>query len=96
MLIAAIARTENQIGGFAAVILWIMAAVGGSFIPNFLLGDFLGTIGKLVPHYWANRAYNDLIVRGQGLADVMPELAALLAFTAAFALIGLWRFEFDR
>jgi ABC-2 type transport system permease protein len=96
LFIAAIARTESQIGGIAAVILWIMAAVGGSFIPNFLLGDFLSTIGKVVPHYWANRAYNDLFVRGQGLADVMPELAALLAFTAAFTLIGLWRFEFDR
>lgn len=96
LAIAAIARTESQIGGIAAAVLWIMAAVGGSFIPNFLLGDFLGTVGKVVPHYWANRAFNDLLVRGQGLADIMPEMGALLVFTVVFLLIGLWRFQFDR
>ena len=91
LLIAAIARTENQISGIAAVALWVMAAVGGSFIPNFLLGDFLGTVGKVVPHYWANRAYNGLFVRGQGLADIAPELAVLLGFTAVFFIVGLWQ-----
>ena len=96
LLIAAIARTEAQVGGFASVVLWIMAAVGGSFIPNFLLGDFLGTVGKVVPHYWANRAYNDLFVRGLGLADILPELGALLAFTVAFLIIGMWRFSFEK
>jgi ABC-2 type transport system permease protein len=96
LLIAAIAKTEGQISGIATVVLWVMAAVGGSFIPNFLLGDFLGAVGRVVPHYWANRAYNNLIVRGQGLADITPELAVLLGFTAVFLLIGLWQFEFDR
>ncbi len=95
LVIAAIARTENQIGGLSAVVLWIMGVLGGSFIPLFFLEGFLGPLPQLVPHYWANRAFNDLLARGLGLADVTMEMAMLLAFTALFFVFGLWRFDFD-
>ncbi|MEE9616281.1 MAG: ABC transporter permease [Anaerolineae bacterium] len=95
ILIAAIARTENQIGGLSSVFLWVMGILGGCFIPLFILENFLGPLPKIVPHYWANRAFNDLLVRGLGLADVTTEMAVLLGFTALFFVIGLWRFDFD-
>jgi ABC-2 type transport system permease protein len=95
IFIAAVARTEAQIGGLATLLLWTMGAVGGCLFPTFLLGGLLDTIGRVVPHYWAVQAYQDLIVRGRGLADVTTELLVLLAFTGIFVAIGLWRFEFD-
>jgi ABC-2 type transport system permease protein len=95
ILIAALARTEAQIGGLSTLLLWTMGAVGGCLFPPFLLGGILDTIGKIVPHYWAIQAYHDLIVRGRGLADVTTELLALAVFTVIFMAIGLWRFEFD-
>ncbi|MFN2228091.1 MAG: ABC transporter permease, partial [Anaerolineae bacterium] len=69
--------------------------VGGAFIPAFVLGDFLNTIGKAVPHYWALQAYNDLTIRGLGVADILPELGILAGFVAVFFVIGLLRFKFD-
>jgi ABC-2 type transport system permease protein len=95
ILIAAIARTENQIGGLSTLLLWGMGLLGGSFIPLFLLERFLGSLPKVVPHYWANHALVNLMVRGGCLADVTTDCAALLGFTALFFAIGLWRFEFD-
>jgi ABC-2 type transport system permease protein len=95
IFIAAIARTEAQIGGVAALLLWTMGAVGGCLFPAFLLGGLLDTIGKVVPHYWAMQAFHDLIVRGRVLSDVTTEMLALLTFTAIFFAVGLWRFEFD-
>ena len=94
-LIAAVARTENQIGALSAVVLWVMGVLGGSFIPLFYLESFLGPLPQVVPHYWANRAFNDLMVRGAGLAGVAVEMAVLLGFTALFFVVGLWRFDFD-
>jgi ABC-2 type transport system permease protein len=94
-LIAAIARTENQIGGLSAVVLWVMGVLGGSFIPLFFLENFLGPLPQIVPHYWANRAFNDLMVRGLGLAGVTVEIAVLLGFTGLFFVVGLWKFDFD-
>jgi ABC-2 type transport system permease protein len=95
IVIAAIARTENQIGGLSTLLLWGMGIIGGSIFPLIGLEKFLGSMPNIVPHAWANRALNDLMIRGLGLADVTTEMALLLGFTALFFAIGLWRFEFD-
>ena len=49
----------------------------------------------VVPHYWANLALDNLMVRGATLAGVTTEVAALPGFTALFFAIGVWRFDFD-
>jgi ABC-2 type transport system permease protein len=95
LLIAAIARTEAQISGISVVAMWVMGAVSGAFVPTFFLGDFLGTVGKVTPQYWAVSAYTAFFVRGQTLADIGPQLAILAGFTAVFFAIGLWRFKFE-
>jgi ABC-2 type transport system permease protein len=95
LVIAALARTETQIGGLSAVVLWSMAMVGGSFIPVFVLDRLLGPLPKVVPHYWASRALTNVMLRGLRLADVTTELAVLAAFTVLFIVIGLLRFDFD-
>ncbi len=96
IFVAALARTEAQIGGLSALALWTMGAVGGCLFPPFLLGGMLDLIGKAVPHYWAIQAYQDLMVRGRGLADVALAMLALLGFSLVFFIIGLWRFDFDQ
>jgi len=72
-----------------------MGIIGGSIFPLYALEDFLGSLPKIVPHYWANRALDNLMIRGYGLADVTTEMVVLLGFTALFFAIGLWRFEFE-
>ena len=94
LLIASIARTEGQISSMGAVILWAMGAVSGAFVPQFFLGGFLGSVGKIVPHYWATAAYQGVLVRGQGLSGITQELGMLIGFTALFFGFGLWRFRF--
>jgi ABC-2 type transport system permease protein len=71
-----------------------MGAVSGAFIPQFFLGGFLGAIGKVVPHYWATAAYQGVLVRGHGISGIAQELGILLAFTALFLGVGIWRFRF--
>ncbi|MGD9147914.1 MAG: ABC transporter permease [Anaerolineae bacterium] len=95
LLIAALARTEAQISAIAQVALWVMAALGGAFIPTWIMGEFLGSIGKVVPHYWAIQAYTGIMVRGQSLADIGIDLAVLAGFTVLFFAVGLWRFRFE-
>jgi ABC-2 type transport system permease protein len=95
VLIAALARTENQIGGLSTLLLWGLGTLGGSIIPYFILENMLGPIPLALPHYWANRALDDIMVRGMMLADVSLTLIVLLGFALFFFLIGLWRFDFD-
>jgi len=95
VLIAALAHTQAQIGGIAALILWVAALIGGSLMPIFLFSPFLASLSRLTPHGWANIAFYYVLVRGRDLADIAPALLALLGFTALFVAIGLWRFKFE-
>jgi ABC-2 type transport system permease protein len=94
VLIAAIARTEGQISGLSAVLLWVLG-FAAILLAQMPLTPPLDTISQVIPHYWANVAFLDLFLRGQGLADVMPSILALLGFTVAFLTVGLWRFKFN-
>lgn len=95
ILIAAIAKTQGQVGGISNIVLWIAALIGGSIIPSFFLPDVLNSIARFVPQYWANQAYFGLILRGETLADVWTDILVLLGFTLVFFVIGAWRFEFE-
>jgi ABC-2 type transport system permease protein len=94
--ITAIARTENQIAGLSILLLWGLGLLGGCLVPLFLLERFLGPIPMIVPHYWANRALDDLLIRGLSLAEIALPLVMLLGFSLLFFVIGLWRFDFER
>jgi ABC-2 type transport system permease protein len=95
LVIAAITRTESQIGSLSTFLLWGLGFLGGCFMPLFLLERFLKQLPMVVPHYWAKRALESLMVRGLSLPDVGLELAALGGFTVLFFALGLWKFDFD-
>jgi ABC-2 type transport system permease protein len=95
LVIAALARTEAQIGNLSTLLLWILGLLGGSLIPLFILERFLGPLPKIIPHYWAIRALESVMIRGLDLPSVTIEMLALLGFTALFFAIGLWRFEYS-
>jgi len=95
IFIAAIARTESQISGFSTLVLFLAGMLGGAFVPLFLFPGGLANLSRIVPHYWAVQGLYGLFFRGQTLADVWPNAVALLAFAAAFLVIGVRRFKFE-
>jgi ABC-2 type transport system permease protein len=95
ILVAALARTEAQIGSLTILILLTLSTVGGCFIPRFIMPVWLRTIGLVTPHAWALEAYRDLLVRGYGLFEILPKVGVLAAFAVVFFAIGVWRFRFE-
>jgi ABC-2 type transport system permease protein len=95
VLVAALARTEAQIGGLTILVLLTLSAVGGCFVPRFIMPEWLRTIGLVTPHAWALDAYQDLFVRGYGVLEVLPKVGVLATFAVAFFAIGVWRFRFE-
>lgn len=95
IFIAALARTEAQVGAFSSIALFMAGLLGGSFVPLFLFPEGLENMARVVPLYWANQAYFGLFFRGQSLVELLPNVAALLGFSALFFGVGLWRFKFN-
>lgn len=95
VLVAGLARTEAQVGGLTVLLLLTFSALGGCFVPRFIMPAWLRTAGLVTPHAWALDAYQDLLVRGYGLLDVLPKVGVLAAFAGLFFGIGVWRFRFE-
>lgn len=97
IFLASIARSEGQITGIGNAVLWIAGFLGGAIIPAFILQQIsvLNIISRLMPHFWATSAYYDLLARGRGLVDVLPNIGVLLLFSAVFFFIGLRRFRYE-
>jgi ABC-2 type transport system permease protein len=79
-----------------SVPLIVAALLAGCMFPADWLPPFLRTIGRALPHSYAMQGYQDLLVRGQGLVAVLPEIGILLLYAAAAFLIGLRRYDFDQ
>jgi ABC-2 type transport system permease protein len=96
ILIAAIARTEAQIGGVSALFLWLMGFLGGTMVPLEILNSpMLNGIAKFIPHSYAVNAFKDVLIQGADLNAILPALGILVGFSLIFFLIGLWRFDFN-
>lgn len=95
VLVSALARTEAQVGGLTVLLLLTLSALGGCFVPRFVMPSWLQTAGLITPHAWALDAYQDLLVRGYGLVEVLPKVGVLAGFAAVFFAIGVWRFRFE-
>ncbi len=91
IMMASLVRSEGQAGGFAALLTILMAAVSGALFP----GIRVPIVEYATPHYWAIRGFQDIVARGQGVVDVLPEAGVLFGLAAAFFLIGARRLRFE-
>jgi ABC-2 type transport system permease protein len=95
LLLAALGKTVEQVGGLSSLLVVTMAAVGGVMVPRFVMPEFMQTLSLVSPHAWALSAYQDILVRGYGLAQILPACGALLLFAAVFFGIAVWKFKWD-
>jgi len=95
MLIAGVARTYAQANALANILMYAVAALGGAWWPIEIVPGWMQQLARLTPTYWAMQGFQDIIVRGLGLAAVLPSAALLLLFGAVYLSIGLWRFRYE-
>ena len=80
LAIGSIARTNQQASIFGAVSVVILAAIGGVWIPIFLMPYFMQIISMISPLNWGLNGFNDIFVRDAGFCDIMPFFSASLIF----------------
>lgn len=89
LLIAASTRTTEQatlLGGAGNIIL---AALGGIMVPKFIMPDAMQTATNLSPMAWGLDGLLEVLLRGGGCADVLPQVGALAAF-GSITLLAAW------
>lgn len=88
-------KTEGQANGLSIMLGMVMALLGGCWYPIELFPQFVRTAVKVLPTTWAMQGMLDIVLRGQGMAAVLPVAGVLLGFAAIFFVIGVWRFRYE-
>lgn len=91
IMVAALAKTENQAGGITILIVLVMAVISGCMSDSIILwGPNFAT-----PHYWARMGILNVIQRGLGVEGVLVPATVLLSMSVVFFIIGAKRFKFE-
>lgn len=94
LAIVGISSTLTQMDAMGNMFTMVFAALGGSLVPTSALPDWAETISPATPNYWVNEAARDIILKGEGVESALVSSAALLGFTALFAIITALTFRF--
>jgi ABC-2 type transport system permease protein len=85
--LVALCRTREQAQMLSTFVILILAAVGGSMVPRFLMPPWLQSIGWFTPHAWVIEAYQGLLWRDAGAADLYkPWFVLILIGAVGFAV----------
>ncbi len=85
--LVALCRTREQAQMLSTFVILILAAVGGSMVPRFLMPPWLQSVGWFTPHAWVIEAYQGLLWRDAGAADLYrPWFVLILIGAAGFAV----------
>jgi ABC-2 type transport system permease protein len=86
LAIGSVARTNQQASIFGAISVVILAAIGGVWIPVFIMPRAMRIISNISPLNWGLNGFNDIFVRDAGFCDIWPYMSASLLFF----IITLW------
>jgi ABC-2 type transport system permease protein len=87
MMIGFTATTHDQAASFGTVSVIILSALGGLWVPTFVMPDIMKTIASFSPLNWSLEGYYEILLRGGNLISILPYTFKLLIFTAAMILI---------
>ena len=95
VLLAALARTAQQLNALANVGATALAGIGGAIVPIGVLPGWAQAIAPSMPSYWAMRGFQGVILDGGGVSEVLLPVAMLWAFSVIFAAVAAKRFRMD-
>ena len=83
LLVGTIATSHDQASLFGAVFVIILAAIGGIWVPTFVMPEVMKKIAVISPLNWGLEAFYGIFLRNFGFKEIFPEVAKLLVFFAA-------------
>jgi ABC-2 type transport system permease protein len=91
--VAMYARTAEQAASFSSAVTMILAALGGILVPLAVMPPLMQQVAILSPLAWGLNGFLDVLVRGGGVRDVLPEALGLLAFSAVCHALAIARYR---
>jgi ABC-2 type transport system permease protein len=94
VIIAALARTREQIIPIGLSAMFILAAIGGCWWPFFEQPKWMQALAQGAMTTWSMQTIHDVILREKTVLEIAPALAFLFAYAVGSFLIGQRLFRY--
>jgi ABC-2 type transport system permease protein len=89
VLIAVYFRTAQQALSFGSVSVVILSAIGGVWVPIYVMPEILQTISRFSPMSWGLESFNDLFLRQASIHAILPNVLRLMGFALVTLAISV-------
>jgi ABC-2 type transport system permease protein len=80
LALVAVCHTREQAQMLSTFVILILAAIGGSMVPRFLMPPWLQELGWFTPHAWVIDAYQGLLWRDEGAGELYKAWVVMALF----------------
>jgi ABC-2 type transport system permease protein len=80
VLVGTLFRTHQQSSTFGAVSVVILAALGGIWVPVYVMPESVRMLAEISPLYWSLNAFHKIFIGGGSLPDILQYALKLLIF----------------
>jgi len=95
-MIGTIANTEDQSNGFGAISIIIFAALGGVWVPTFMMPQYLQVISLFSPLHWCIDCFYILFLNHGNWSDLVKPIFILLAFSLICQAVAYFKVKFEK
>jgi ABC-2 type transport system permease protein len=95
LLIGTVAKSEQQVVIFSLLPMFVLAGLGGAWVPLEFTPETVQLIGHLTPVAWIMDGFKGILIRGAGFNETLLPVVVLLGFTIVCLGLAIWRFKFE-
>ncbi len=88
VMLGSLADTPEQSNGFGAISIIIFAAIGGIWVPTFVMPEYMKIISQISPLHWCLEAFYTLFLRNGEWIMLSKSLYILIVFSFICQLIS--------
>jgi ABC-2 type transport system permease protein len=90
VLVGTVAKTHDQAAVFGMVSVIILAAIGGIWVPVFMMPNLMQAASIISPLNWSLDGFYDILLRGGGFKSIAINFTALIMFFAVNLGVAIW------
>jgi len=95
LMLATLFRGEQALVATTVILSMLLAATGGAWFPLEITGAGFSAVGHVLPVAWVLDAFRGIVLRGYGIANVLPAVGIALGYAVVFFGVATWRFRFE-
>ena len=96
LLIGSLAKTQQQSYGFGAVSIVIFAAIGGIWVPSFVMPGYLQMLSMVSPLNWCLQGFYVLFLKGGSWAELIPVLLGISSFVLLCLVVVYFKLKKEK